>query len=95
MKYVAIWQESIRYLDYRIQTNDPQVARKLRRRETAVIAGFGVNSPLWIFRLKYTSPKLAEQGLQRICGHDYGPVQEDASTSGFIVYTPTILTPKS
>ena len=95
MKYVALWQESIRYPDYRIQTNDPEVARKLRRREITMIAGLGVNAPLWIFRFKYSSPKLAKQSLSRLCGTKYGELKEDASTGGFIAYTHTKLASKS
>ena len=96
LRYCALWQEQLNnYLDYRVQTNDPQIARKLRRREKTMIAGFGMNSPLWIFCLQYASLKSAKRGLNSICGPDYGPLEKDASTGGFIAYTRTILTSKS
>ena len=95
MIYTAMWRETSFYLDYRIQTNDADVAKKLRRRNTANLAGYAINAKLWIFRLQYASPKLAKQGLIRICGTKYGLLKKDASTGGFIAYTRTILIPKS
>ena len=101
-KYVAIWQESLRHPEYRIQTNDPLVIRKLRRRQTTTDAGgtwFHQNLEYYkrmkIFRLRYSSPKLAKQSLRRLCGTKYGELKEDASTGGFIAYTRTILASKS
>ena len=101
-KYVAMWQETPRHPEYRIQTNDASVIRKLRRRESTSDAGDTVlhrnqdyYKEMRIFRLRYSSPKLAEQGLRRLCGPDYGPVKKDASTGGFIIYTRTILASKS
>ena len=101
-KYVAIWQESLRHPEYRIQTNDPLVIRKLRRRQTTMDAGgtwFHQNLEYYkrmkIFRLRYSSPTLAKQSLSRLCGTKYGELKEDASTGGFIAYTRTILTSKS
>ncbi len=95
MIYTAMWRETSFCPDYRIQTNDADVANKLRRRNTANLAGYAINEKLWIFRLQYASPKLAKQGLIRICGTKYGLLKKDASTGGFIAYIPTILTPKS
>lgn len=89
--YTAIWQEMNRYPDYRIQTNDPYVARKLNKRTTAKLAGLGINVPLWIFRVQYGSPKLAKQGFRRICGTNYGPTEKDGAIDEFITYTSTKL----
>jgi len=100
--YVAMWQESLRHPEYRIQTNDPLVIRKLRRRQTTTDVGgtwFHQNLEYYkrmkIFRLRYSSPKLAKQSLRRLCSTRYGGLQKDASTGGFIAYTRTILTSKS
>ena len=93
--YTAIWQEMNRYPDYRIQTNDPYVARKLKKRTTARLVGLGINVSLWIFRVQYESPKLAKQAFKRICGTNYGSAEKDADTGGFIAYTRTILASKS
>ena len=101
-KYVAMWQETPRHPEYRIQTNDPDIIRKLRRRQTTTDAGstrFHRDQDYYkgmrIFRLRYSSPKLAKQSLSRLCGTKYGELKEDASTGGFIAYTRTILTSKS
>ena len=102
MKYTAMWQEIPRHPEYRIQTNDPDIIRKLRRRQTTTDAGstwFHRDQDYYkgmrIFRLRYSSPKLAKQSLRRLCGTKYGKLKEDASTGGFIAYTRTILTSKS
>ena len=101
-KYVAMWQETSRHPEYRIQTNDPDIIRKLRRRQTTTDAGstrFHRDQDYYkgmrIFRLRYSSPKLAKQSLRRLCSTRYGELQKDASTGGFIAYTRTILTSKS
>ena len=100
--YVAIWQETPRHQEYRIQTNDPDIIKKLKRRQTTTDAGrtlFHCNQDYYkgmrIFCLRYRSPKLAKQSLRRLCSTRYGEVQKDASTGGFIAYTRTILTSKS
>ena len=101
-KYVVIWQETTRHPEYRIQSNDPFVIRKLRKRKTTSDAGstrFHRDQDYYkgmrIFRLRYSSPKLAKQSLRRLCSTRYGGLQKDASTGGFIAYTRTILTSKS
>ena len=101
-KYVVIWQETTRHPEYRIQSNDPVVNRKLRKRKTTTDAcstWFHQNREYYkgmkIFRLRYSSPKLAKQSIRRLCSTRYGRLQKDASTGGFIAYTRTILTSKS
>ena len=100
--YVALWQETPRHQEYRIQTNDPDIIRKLRRRQTTTDAGstrFHRDQDYYkgmrIFRLRYSSPKLAKQSLSRLCGTKYGELKKDASTGGFIAYTRTKLASKS
>jgi hypothetical protein len=101
-KYVAIWQEIPRHPEYRIQSNDPVVIRKLRKRKTTSDAGstrFHRDQDYYkgmrIFRLRYSSPKLAKQSICRLCGTKYGRLKEDASTDGFVSYTRTKLASKS
>ena len=102
MKYIAVWQEIPRHPEYRIQTNDPLVIRKLRRRQTTMDAGSTWShrnqdyyKGMRIFMFRYNSPKLAKQGIKRLCGTKYGELQKDASTGGFIAYIRTKLTSKS
>lgn len=77
---------------YRIQTNDPAVARKLRRRTTFKLVCCGINTTLWIFRGTYSTPYKAKISIQRLTGQK---VKKDAVTGGFVAETYPISTPKS
>lgn len=80
-KTTSMWQEQRRKPYYRIQTDVPEVAKKLRRRTTFKLVGFGLNTPLWIFRGKYSTPYKAKISLQRLTGQK---VKKDAITGGFV-----------
>ena len=79
-----LWQETKRIPVYRIQTNDHKVARKLKKRKNAKLVMYGVNSPVWVFQIKYSSPRLALLGLGNITGED---VRETADTGVCVSYT--------
>ena len=79
-----LWQETKRISVYRIQTNDHKVARKLKKRKNTKLVMYGVNAPIWIFQIKYSSPRLALLGLGNITGED---VRETADTGVFVSYT--------
>ncbi len=85
--YTAMWQEMPRYPHYRIQTNDAAVARKLARRKAATLVGFSLNVVLWIYRLQYSSPRVAVKSLRRLSGTSYRKIEKDTLTGGFISYT--------
>ena len=87
-----LWQEVKRDSWWRIQTNDPSVIRKLRRRKTATLCSWALNDSTVIFRIRYKSPRLAEQSLQRLTGQK---VKKDALNDLFVAYTVTKLTSKS
>ena len=76
-----LWQEQRRKPYYRIQTNDPIVANKLRRRIKFKLVCCGVNTTLWIFRGTYSSPYKAKISLQRLTGQK---VKKDVITGGFV-----------
>jgi len=61
----VFWREGGNY--YRIQTENPEIHKKLKRRNEAVLCDNGINCPLWIYRLKYYSLKDAKVGFERIC----------------------------
>ena len=84
-----IWQLQVRKPIYRIQTNDHRVARKLKKRQNAKLCMYGVNAPLWIFELSYSSPKYALIGLSNITGQDVG---ESSDMGVWVSYTPKYLT---
>ena len=79
-----LWQETKRIPVYRIQTNDHRVARKLKKRKNTKLVMYGVNAPIWIFQIRYSSPRLALLGLGNITGED---VRETADTGIFVSYT--------
>ena len=84
-----IWQVQIRKPIYRIQTDDHRVARKLKKRKNAKLCIYGVNKPMWVFELSYSSPKYAIIGLSNITDAE---VEESSDTGVFVSYTPKQLT---
>jgi len=79
-----LWQETKRIPIYRIQTNDHRVARKFKKLKNTKLIMYGVNSPIWVFQIKHSSPRLALLGLSNITGED---VRETADTGVFVSYT--------
>jgi len=88
----CLWQEVKRDSWWRIQTNDPSVIRKLRRRKTATSCSWALNDSTVIFSIRYKSPRLERQSLQRLTGQK---VKKDALNDLFVAYTVTILDSKS
>lgn len=88
----SLWQEQRGKPYWRIQTDYPAVARKLRRRTTFKLVCCGINTTLWIFRGTYSTPQKAKISLQRLTGQK---VKKDNVTGGFMAVTYPILTPKT
>jgi len=86
----SLWQEQRGKPYYRIQTTDPAVARKLRRRTTFKLVGYGVNKSIWIFGGTYSTPQKAKLSLQRLTGQK---VKKDTVAGGFVAETYPILNP--
>ena len=84
-----LWQELRGKRWWRIQTDDPVVIRKLKRRKTATVCVWFLNAPTVIFSIQYKSPRLARQSLQRLTGQI---VKKDALNDLFFADTSTILT---
>ena len=55
---------------WRLQTEEPKVIRKLRKRENVSIAAWSPNSDLLYFHLTYTSRFKAMEGLRRLTGRE-------------------------
>ena len=85
----SIWQEQRRKPYYRIQTTDPAVARKLRRRTTFKLVCCGINATMWIFRGTYSTPQKAKISIERLTDQK---VKKDAITGGFVTKNAPILT---
>lgn len=92
-KYISyLWRE-LSYDNYwRIQTNDPNVKRKLNRRNTAKLVGECFNHPMVIYRLQYYTPQKAKQSFQRLTNQKIKKSSEDGV---FYAETYPILTNKN
>jgi len=55
---------------YRIQTDEPKIARKLSRRKSMKPAGYGVNTYLRIFQIIDIRPDNARRMLRHILGQE-------------------------
>ena len=79
-----LWQEQKRHPYYRIQTTDHRIARKLKKRQNCNLVGHGINTPLWIFNIKYSSPRKALKGLANITRRS---VEKSDEKGVFVAYT--------
>ena len=63
-----LWQEVRGSKWYRIQTNDPAIIRKLRKRNSASLCIWCINDKMVVFKTQYYSPDKAKTSLQRLTG---------------------------
>jgi len=61
-----LWQEVRGSKWYRIQTDDPKIIRKLRKRKSASLCVWCINHSIVVFRTQYYSPDKAKISLQRL-----------------------------
>tara|TARA_R110000751_G_scaffold92563_2_gene181120 strand:- start:41 stop:400 length:360 start_codon:yes stop_codon:yes gene_type:complete len=67
-----LWQEESGKPYYRIQTNDYRIAQKMKKKMTGnnpqkvrqVL--YGINVPVWVFQILYSSPRVAKKSFGRI-----------------------------
>ena len=77
---------------WRIQTTDPKIKSKLRRRNGATIVGECINHPMVIYKLQYYSPQKAKQSFERLTGQK---IKKDPVEGVFYAETYPILTNKN
>ena len=53
---------------YIVQTDDPDVYRKLKKSKGAVLIGNGINCNLWLYKIANSSLKEAKKSLKRVTG---------------------------
>ena len=80
----SMWQEQRGKPYWRINTFDPRLVRKLKRRQSCRISGWGVNRYEYQFVTTYSTPQKARQSLKRLTN---GVVEKDPDTGGFMVKT--------
>ena len=79
-----LWRELSNDKYWRIQTTDPIIKKKLKRRRTAKLVGECFNHPMVIYKLQYYSPQKAKQSFMRLTGQK---VQDDAKEGVFFAKT--------
>lgn len=88
-KYTTfLWQELRGKPYYRIETDDPQVVRKLLRRKSCTISGEYPHQYGYQFVTTYSTPQKARQSLKRLTN---GVLEKDPDTGGYLVKTYPIL----
>ncbi|MHB8580972.1 MAG: hypothetical protein ACYDA4_14105 [Ignavibacteriaceae bacterium] len=63
-----LWQEEKGKKYYKVQTDDKDVAKKMKRRSGFHLCGYAVNAGLWIFSCEFSRPDIAKKTLKSITG---------------------------
>lgn len=63
-----LWQEERGKKYYKVQTDEKEVANKMKRRNGFHLSGCAVNAGLWIFTCQFTRPDIAKKTLKSITG---------------------------
>ena len=64
----SMWQEERGKKYYRFQTDEREIANKMRRRNKFELVGWGVNRELWIFQSTFSRPDIARNAFESITG---------------------------
>ena len=64
----SMWQEERGKKYYRFQTDEKDIAQKMRRRNKFELVGWGVNCNLWIFQSSFSRPDIARKAFKSIMG---------------------------
>ena len=71
-----LWQEERGVMMFRIQTDEPEVADRMRRRKRFTLTAQGMNCKLWIYIARFYSPQKARAALAQLTGRK---VNKDSS----------------
>lgn len=64
-----LWQEERGQKFYRVQTDEKEVAHKLKRRKGFKLCGWSINgNSLWIFSCSFSRPDIAKKVLKSVTG---------------------------
>ncbi len=64
----SMWQEERGKPYYRFQTDDKDIADKMKRRNKFELIGWGVNCNLWIYQVKFSRPDIAKKAFETVTG---------------------------
>ncbi len=62
----CMWQEERGKEFYRFQTDERDIANKMKRRNKFELVGWGVNCNLWIFQSTFSRPDIARKAFQTL-----------------------------
>ncbi|MGD1006040.1 MAG: hypothetical protein ABR980_02275 [Ignavibacteriaceae bacterium] len=63
-----LWQPERGIMIFRFQTDERNVADKMKRRKYFKLIGYSHNSNLWVFVAPFYSPQKARKSLERLTG---------------------------
>ena len=63
-----LWQEERGKKFYKVQTDEREAAKKMRRRNGFHLCGQALNTNLWIFSCRFSRPDIAKKTLKSITG---------------------------
>jgi len=64
----SMWQEERRKPYYRFQTDDKDIADKMKRRNKFTLTACGVNCKLWIYQVTFSRPDIAKKAFETVTG---------------------------
>ena len=71
-----MWQEQRGEMRFWFQTDEPEVAERMRRRQKFTLTGRGMNCKIWIYISTFYSPQKARGALAQLTNRK---VQKDSS----------------
>ena len=63
-----LWQKFYGENEYNIQTIDKKIHAKLSRRKKFKLILHGINKKIWVYKVRFKSPKIARKSFERIVG---------------------------
>ena len=87
-----LWREVNSDNYWRIQTTDPKIKLKLKKRKTAILVLECLNHPMVVYKLQYYSPQKAKKSFQRLTRQK---IKKDPVEEIFYAETYPILTNKN
>jgi hypothetical protein len=79
-----MWQELHGEQEFRFQTTDPKLHKRMHRSRYFKLVVIGMNIDLWVYQASFYSPKEARRSLERMSGSIY---THTADTGVFCVET--------
>ena len=66
----CMWQEERGSKYFKFQTDNPEIAKRMRQRKNFKLVSWGVNCNHWIFQTKFYKPQNARRTLKALTKND-------------------------